>query len=580
MTFHEVATHFDEMSKQNSRIEITKLLSHLFTRASAHEAQIISYLALGELQAPYKGILFNLAEKSVTKVVAHLLDKDVHEITQRTRKLGDLGLVVRNELWEYEKELTVLEVYRSLEELSEMSGSGSQEEKAQHLYHLLKQVDVLSAQFIIRIVIGKLRMGFSDMTLIDSFSWMLVGNKSLRERVENAYNACADIGLIIYTLKSKGEKGLEEVQITVGIPVRPAAAERLSTPQDIIDKIGTCSAQPKLDGFRLQVHLDTAQKKIGFFSRNLLNMSAMFPDLAQALQKLSVVSLIAEGEAIGYDEETDSFIPFQETVTRKRKHGIEEAALQVPLKLFFFDILYINGEPLLKKTHHNRRQILEDVFTAMYDPAIAVIPEKKVETAEQLEEYFLYTVALGLEGLVVKKPDSPYRPGKRNFNWIKLKRQFSGHLEDSIDVVILGYYLGKGKRSHFGIGSFLVGIYDKKKDIFETIAKIGTGLSDEEWKDLKQKCDQETMLNQPHNSICSKELFPDVWVNPSIVCSVIADEITLSPLHTAGKTAEKAGFALRFPRFIMYRLDKSSTDTTTLEEIKKLYQNQAYSKKS
>ncbi|MGC2310097.1 MAG: ATP-dependent DNA ligase [Candidatus Babeliaceae bacterium] len=580
MKFSEVAQFFEEISKHTSRIEITKLLAQLFEQTSPHEAQIISYLTLGTLRAMYRGTQFNLAEKSVTKIVADLLDEEPAAVTRKARSLGDLGLVVAQGKWHHKENLSVLQVYEALGKLEYISGTGAQEEKAHALHHLLKSVDHLSALFIIRIVLGKLRLGFSDMTLLDSFSWMLVGNKSLHERIENAYNVCADIGIIAYTLKEKGIDGLDEVHIIIGVPIRPAAAERMPTARDIMDKIGPCVAQPKLDGFRLQVHIDNRhhEHKIWFFSRNLLDMSAMFPDLAKALKKVKVETLIAEGEAIGYNEETESFVPFQETVTRKRKYGIEEAAESVPLKLFFFDILYLNGEPLLNKAHHTRRDILIHVFKNVHDPALSIDAEKQINTVKELEDYFLYNIESGLEGLVMKKPNAHYQPGKRNFNWIKLKRQAEGHLEDTIDVVILGYYLGKGKRALFGIGAFLVGIYDKKKDVFETIAKIGTGLKDQDWKDLKKKCDQEQSKHQPHNIICAKELFPDVWVNPAIVCSIRADEITLSPLHSAGKTAEHPGFALRFPRFIAYRPDKSERDTTTLDEIKKLYHDQTYKK--
>ena len=175
---------------------------------------------------------------------------------------------------------------------------------------------------------------------------------------------------------------------------------------------------------------------------------------------------------------------------------------------------------------------------------------------------------------MVKKPDAIYQPGKRNFNWIKFKRQEEGRLEDTIDCVILGYYAGAGKRAAFGIGSFLVGIYNKKEDCFETIAKIGTGLKDEGWKELKKKCDEIKVSAKPKNIVCAKELYPDVWVHPEIVCLIRADEITLSPLHTAGKTKEHLGYALRFPRFMGYRSDKGPEESTTIKEIKRLYEDQ------
>jgi DNA ligase-1 len=350
----------------------------------------------------------------------------------------------------------------------------------------------------------------------------------------------------------------------------------MPTPKAIIDKLGPCVAQPKLDGFRLQIHVDLRHKKprIEFFSRNLIDMSAMFPDLIKACAELPVQTLICEGEAISYDPHTGSFLPFQETVKRKRKHGIEQAITDYPLRVFLFDLLYLDGESYLGKTHEQRRKKLEKLVKPVKDETISVIEEVQIKTTQELEKYFLKNVEQGLEGLVVKRTDAIYQPGKRNFNWIKLKRHEEGHLEDTIDCVILGYYTGAGKRASFGVGAFLVGVYNKKNDSFQTVAKIGTGVKDEGWKELKKMCDVIKVDPKPKNVDCASELYPDVWVNPEIVCMIRADEITLSPLHTAHKTEKNLGYALRFPRFMGYRPDKKAVEATTIEEIKRLYDDQ------
>lgn len=425
-------------------------------------------------------------------------------------------------------------------------------------------------------IMGKLRLGFSDMTLIDALSWMEVGNKSLRKVIENAYNICVDIGYIASTLKRKGIEAIKKIQIRIGIPIRPAAAERLSTAKAILEKIGPCVAQPKLDGFRLQIHIKAVEgkRKVQFFSRNLQEMSPMFPDLTYLFEHLSVDDLICEGEAIAYDSSSDSFLPFQDTVKRKRKHGIAQAAQELPLQAFIFDVLYYNGKSLLDTAHEDRRKILKKIFSSWNEDTIKVIKEKKIKDSQALEDYFLKNVAAGLEGLVIKRPDAVYTPGKRNFNWIKLKRQEEGHLEDTIDVVILGYYAGSGRRAALGIGAFLAGIFNKKRDQFETIAKVGTGLSDEEWRDLKKQCDNISVNEKPTSVVCNKNLYPDVWVLPDLVCLVRADDITLSPTHSAGKTKEKLGYALRFPRFMGYRSDKNIEQATTVKELERLYEDQ------
>lgn len=588
MLFQQVAEFFEQIEQESSRLVITELLAQLFKKATPAQAAIIAYCALGNLSPDYKQEQFNFAAKSMLKVVAKLLDKTPAAVQAALKKRGDLGLVVVDG-WEREapkKALSVSEVNNSLHAFLAISGTGSQESKEAHLLDLFHQLDSLSVKYVVRIILGKLRLGFSEMTLLDAFSWMQAGDKSLRPLLEDAYNVSADIGFIIKILKEEGTKGLESMPIVPGIPVRPAAAERLPDAAAIIKKMGHCVAQPKLDGFRLQVHIQKHhdQTQVHFFSRNLQDMSGMFPELAAEVKKLKVKELVAEGEAIGYDVESGQFLPFQETVKRKRKYGIEEMAEEVPLKLYFFDILQLNGKSLLDLSHEQRRAMLEQVVThqqsLVQDQVLFVIAEKKITTARQLEDYFDETVALGLEGLVVKRPDAPYTPGKRNFNWVKLKRSETGAiLKDTIDCVILGYYAGHGKRAKFGIGALLVGVYNEKSDCFETVAKIGTGLTDEGWCALKRLCDSIAVTNRPHNVVCAKELYPDVWVQPQLVCEVRADEITRSPLHKAGATADHNGLALRFPRFLGLREDKSATDATSTIELKHMAQQQFAGKK-
>lgn len=576
MKFSRVADVFEQIEQTSSRLEITQLLAGLFKDLTPNELSIVCHLSLGKLNPPHIGTQFNIASKLLVKIVADMLHMQEVDVTKELKRMGDIGNVLAQYSWHTNKQLSVTEVYRALVALEKISGTGSQDEKGRALQELIHSLSAQEAKYVVRIVLGKLRLGFSDMTLVDALSWMEAGNKSLRSIIENAYNICADIGLIGKTLKQDGIEAVEQMEIHVGVPIRPSAAERLPTAKAIVEKLGTCIAQPKLDGFRLQIHIDNthATPKIHFYSRNLQDMSAMFPDLLKALSALKVKTLVCEGEAISFDQNTGSFLPFQETVKRKRKHGIEQAAQEFPLKVFIFDLLYLNGTEYLSKTHAERREKLEVLLEHVQDSTVQIIEEKNITDAKQLEDYFLANIASGLEGLVVKRPDARYQPGKRNFNWIKLKRQEEGHLEDTVDCVILGYYAGQGKRARFGIGALLVGVYNKNKDLFQTVAKIGTGLKDAEWQEVKKRCDTIAVEQKPTNVVCDKNLAPDIWVAPELVCMVRADEITMSPVHTAGKTEKALGYALRFPRFMGYRDDKSASDATTDIEIKRLYQDQ------
>lgn len=577
MQFAHVAQAFQSIEQTSSRTEITVILSHLFRQLTPQELSIVCNLALGQLHPPYIAMQFNIATKSMVRIVAEVVGEPVAAVETQLRNIGDIGTIVEGHSWQKTKNVSSIEeVYQSLTALEKISGTGSQEEKAHVLKDLLLSLSAHEAKYVVRIILGKLRLGFSDMTLVDALSWMAAGDKSLRGIIENAYNMCADIGLIAATLKKDGIAALQEMRIHVGIPIRPAAAERLPTAKAIVEKLGHCVAQPKLDGFRLQIHVDKRgqEPRIHFYSRNLLDMSQMFPDLIDAFYALPVETLVCEGEAIAYDIHAGNFLKFQETVKRKRKHGIQEAITEYPLRVFLFDILYLNGQELLSKSHAERRKTLLSIVGMINGSSVQAIEERDITNAKELEDYFVDNIASGLEGLVVKRIDSTYQPGKRNFNWIKLKRQEEGHLEDTIDCIILGYYAGEGKRSSFGIGALLVGVYNKDNDRFQTVAKIGTGFTDQEWRDVKKRCDMITVLEQPHNVECAKQLAPDVWVNPEIVCIIRADEITLSPVHTAGKTEQTLGYALRFPRFMGYSEDKDAYTATTDQEIKRLYEDQ------
>ena len=563
MLFSQVVQTFDAISALSGRTEITKQLAHLLAQACPEEAQIITYISLGLLRAPYHGTQFALAEKSMLSIVADAFEIDPAYIQTRMTALGDLGLVCAEQQKEsIHESITLQEVYNQLCVLEKISGTGSYDQRSLLLQALFKQLSPLSCSFIVRIVLGKLRLGFSDMTLLDALSWATVGDKSLHKNLEHAYNICADIGFIAYTLKKDGTDGIDLLQIQVGIPVRPAAAERASSADQVIARLGRCAAQPKVDGFRLQIH--KSGDKINFFSRNLLDMSDMFPEIREHIESLSPDSYIIEGEAVAYDQATGICMPFQQTITRKRKHAVAAAAQDLPLTFIIFDILYAEHKSLLAVSHEERRKKLIELFGQPQDALVTVIPEKIVTTAQETQEYFDAMLLGGFEGLVLKKLDSVYQAGKRNFNWIKFKRQEGTRISDSIDAVILGYYTGKGRRTELGMGAFLVGAYDPETDTYKTIAKVGTGLSDDEWRMLKKQCDLHSSHARPSQVICPDSLIPSVWVQPVLVCEIQADEITLSPLHAAG-------YALRFPRFIKIRTDKSPQDATTVSELASLY---------
>ena len=322
-----------------------------------------------------------------------------------------------------------------------------------------------------------------------------------------------------------------------------------------------------------QIHKDG--DNIRMFSRNLEEMTHMFPELTEAAKKqIKARSAILDTEALAYNPESEEFLPFQETTKRRRKHGIEELAKTLPLKAFVFDILYKDGKQLLDEPLKKRMEILKEVISE--DDVLIRAKNQTVKDAKTLNILLEDAISKGLEGLVVKRLESPYEAGGRNFNWVKLKRHSSGELNDTIDCVVLGYIAGKGKRTAFGAGALLVGVYDSKKDEFVTVSKIGTGLTDEEWKEIHKRGDAIKLDHKPAR--VNSAIIPSVWIKPEIVIEVLADEITRSPVHTAGKTDGEPGYALRFPRLVSFRdKDKRAEDATTVEELISMYKQQGKS---
>ncbi len=593
MKFKILAQYFEKIETDSSRLKITETLADLFKKLTKEELKNTCYLIQGRVGPLFEKIEFGMAEKMIIKSIAKALNIDVKLFNDRYKKIGDLGETVeafKEEIVSFEaKDLEINDVYQSLYRLANFSGEGSQEKKVNLLANLIRELDSLSCRYLVRIPLGVLRLGFSDMTVLDAFSWMIAENKSLRKIIEKHYHVRPDLGEIGYFLKEKGIAGIKNINPKIGVPILMMRAERLSSGKEIIEKIGPCAVEPKYDGFRLQIHYQKRNNLIRLFSRNLEDVTYMYPDIVEAINKqVNAEEIIFEGEAIGFNPQTGDFLPFQETVQRKRKYGIEEKAKEVPLKLFAYELLYLNGKNFLNVIFKERRiQLLKILKKSkgFFDDGIIFSQELIIDDPHQLDLYFEEQISKGLEGIIAKKLSGIYQPGARGWNWIKYKRSYSSKIEDTIDCLVMGYDFGKGKRSSFGIGAFLVGVYNEREDKFTTVAKIGTGLSDEEWKEMKKICDRFKTNKKPPQYIVDKLMNCDVWVLPAIVVEIRADEITRSPVHTSDRKMKPSktgqaeevdvpGLALRFPRIERLRDDKNPNEVTTLRELKQIYDAQ------
>jgi DNA ligase 1 len=571
LPFSTLAAAFDQLERTSSRKQLTTILADLLRQVEADAIAEVAYLLQGRVAPLYEPVEFGLGERSIEKAIAEAFSIDPAEVRNQYARTGDLGLVVAELVPAGDQSSrSVREVFTELRRLADISGSGSGERKLSALRALLSGLDSISAKHLVRIPLGNSRLGVGDATILAAFNEArLSGAKTDQVVLEDAYNRTSDLGLLGETLWTEGLEGVRKLQVMVGRPIRPQLAERLPDVPSLLDKLGgRAHAQLKFDGIRVQLHLDRRRpegERVRLFSRSLESMTSMFPELVEGvLKQVQADTAILDSEALAFNPLSEEFLPFQETTRRRRKHGIGELATELPLKAMVFDVMYRDGEALLDRPLLERTRILQEMVRGT--DVLQAEPGVVIDDPHRLDEMFEAALERGLEGLVVKRVDSPYQAGARNFNWVKLKRHSRGALEDTIDCVLLGYFVGRGKRVGLGVGALLVGVYDADADDFKTVTKIGTGLSDEQWREVGERAAPFRSEQRPAR--VSSKIIPSVWVEPRIVLEVLADEITSSPNHTAG-------YALRFPRVIRFRdTDKRPEDATTLAELVELYQAQ------
>lgn len=601
MNFQQFALALIKIEKISSRLEMTAVLAEeIFPYLDENDCQACFNLLQGQLLPAYQSLEFQLSEKMVIRALARLVDQqnlrlpdgggevasgqdmfgeeDLSLIEKRIRRIaqkqGDLALAAE-EILQLSKnhsneclEVSLNEVYERLLAIARETGIGSQERKLNLLQNLLWSVDPMSARLIVRVVVGKMRLGFSLKTILDALSWYIVGDKSQSDELELAFQKKADLALLAASyLFAAGEANraerLANYSVEVGVPVVPALCQRLNTATDIISKMETVIAEPKYDGMRVQIHFD-AQGGIKAFTRSLEDISKMFPELKTVRAHLSaeVKDCIFDCEAVGYNvAEPEKLLAFQETITRRRKHDVIEKAAEIPMRFFIFDLLFVNGQSLIDQPLIERKKLLKGTFTENLSAVYA--PYLITSDADELHQYHHQALADGLEGIVAKQIDAVYQSGRKGWSWVKIKEEEGtrGKLADTLDLVVMGYYFGRGKRAEFGVGAFLVGLRaDEDSERILSLSKIGTGLTDEQFRELKTRADKLAVAQEPANYEVQKELRPDVWLIPEMIVEIAADEITNSSLHTSG-------VSLRFPRLVRWRDDKDLSGVTTLGEL-------------
>ena len=577
MQFARVVDVYEKIEATTKRLEMTELLVGLLRDTPKDDLDKEVYLTQGRIHPDYAGIELGLAEKMVMRVLAHATGLDDARVARLWKEKGDLGLVAQEAISARRQKplestpLTVSKVYQHLDAIARESGEGSQERKVRLLSELLGNATPREAKYIVRMVIGQMRLGVADMTIVDALA-ATFATKADRARVERAYNMSSDLGEVARVLASKGIDGLNEIHLKLFRPIRAMLAERLETLEEIFERMGKAALEYKYDGLRVQAHV--SPKRIELFSRHLEHITGQFPEIVKGLwNAVRDRTVIVEGEAVPVDPNTGEFLPFQEVSRRRgRKTEVERMSKEFPVTLFAFDCLLLDDEDLTPRPYTERRKALEAVVKPIEGIRHSTV--RVTDDVKQAEAFFDDALQAGCEGLMAKALDSTYDAGARGYKWIKFKREYSAALSDTIDLVIVGAFAGRGKRAGT-YGALLMAAYDDQEDLFRTTCKLGTGFDDETLFALPEKLKAAKRDRKPAR--VDSKLEPDVWFEPTTVLEVRGAELTVSPVHTAawGAIRPGAGLAIRFPRFTgRWRDDKGPEDATTTKELLGMYRQQ------
>ena len=575
MEFSILADSFQKMESTKKRLELTQYLVELFEKTPQDIISKITYLLQGKLRPDFEGIELGIAEKLAIRAISKSSGIQIKKIEEEYRKNGDLGyaasviLKQKTQTTFLVEDITVERVYDTLFKIAKLEGMRSQDMKMKYISSLLNDASPLEARYILKILLGTLRLGIAENTVMDALAIAFSGTKENRNALEHAYNVSSDLGKVAQIISNEGLEGIKNFDIILFNPIRPMLADRIKNEEDAMEKMGSkFAAEYKLDGERVQIHVEG--EKVILFSRSLENISNYYPDIIEKIPKsIQAENAILEAEAVAINENNGEFLPFQELMHRRRKYKIEKAVTQYPITVNFFDILYCNGKQCLTSEYSDRRKKLENIVKE--NDYAKHIPMTIVTNENEIEEFFENSINAGSEGLMLKKLDSPYQAGSRGNHWLKLKREYQNELGDSLDLVVIGGFFGKGRRTG-NYGTLLLATYEEDEDTFTSICKVGTGFSDEDLDQLYQILHPKITLKK--NPRIDSEMEAEVWFEPELVIEVVASEITLSPIHKAAKDKirKDSGFALRFPKFTgKIRVEKIPEDASTNEEITALY---------
>jgi len=578
MKFSVLSDSLEKMELTTKRLELTDILVELIKKTPTNRISKVIYLIQGKIRPNFEGVELGIAEKLVIRAISKSSGTTIKKIEADYNDDGDLGKTGANILKQKTQTtfsaetITLDRVYNTLLKISNLEGKGSQDMKMKYISSLLNDATPIESKFVLKILLGTLRLGIAENTVMDALAIAFTGKKENRQIVENAYSVSSDLGKVSEVLATEGLDGILKFNTSLFSPIRPMLADRVKSEQDAIKKIeNEFAAEYKLDGERAQIH--KKNNEIILFSRSLENITKYYPDIVEKISNsINANEGIFEAEIVAINESTGNFLPFQELMHRRRKHKLEQAILDYPITVNFFDLLYYNGNDFLEKPYSERRKNLESIIKE--NNFARLIPMSIVKKEEDISEILENSINSGCEGLMLKVLNSPYRAGTRGNNWLKLKREYQNELGDSLDLVVVGAFFGRGRRTG-KYGTLLLSTYNSESDTFPTICKVGTGFTDENLDQLFQILSNKVILKK--NPRVESSIEADIWFEPELVLEIVASEITLSPIHKTGldMIRKDTGFALRFPKFTgKIRTEKSVEDASVDEEVIALYKNQ------
>ena len=554
MDYSKLADIYEQLEGIPSKLGKRDILARLFKESPAADLEKIVLLATGQVFPSYSEEELGVAEKMMRRTIEKATGHSEAQVTAEFKRTGDLGITAENFVKSKKqstlmrRKLTVDKVFEGLQKLPEAVGAGSQDRKLNLIAELVSSASPKEAKYIVRTVLGTLRIGVAEGIVRDAIAKAFDVNAA---HVEHAWNMMPDYGHMAAIAKTKGDDGLMKVSIKIGVSLQVLLAEKAPDLKAAMDAFEHPIVEVKYDGARVQIHKDGNTIKL--FTRRLDDVTRQFPDIVKMVKDhVKAETCILDCEAVGIDKRTGRPLPFQQLSQRiQRKYDIERMAEDLPVQVDVFDALYANGKSLLDERLSERRAVMEKVIKVL--PGKFQFTEHVItKDLKEAERFYKHALDIGEEGVMVKNLDSKYNPGRRVGYWLKVKPTM-----EPLDLVVIGAEWGTGKRANW-LSSFVLGCRDPNTGKFLQCGMMGTGLTDEQFKEMTKKL-RPLVLEEHGRSVKFK---------PSVVFEVGYQEIQRSPTYDSG-------FALRFPVLLRDRsADKGPEEADTIERVRKLHESQ------